>query len=69
MKKKIVLNFDDTTGMVYDANEIYIGCNLTLKSFDATDAKSGVPIDDLVKLRNAGFTNDEIIELKRKELL
>lgn len=69
MKKKIVLNYDDTNGMVYDANEAYIGCNLSLKPFQVTDVKSGVPIDDLVKLRNAGFTTDEIIELIRKDLL
>lgn len=69
MKKKIVLNFDDATGFIYDATDMYIGTNLTLKPFDAIDAKSSVPIDDLVKLRNAGFTTDEIIELKRKEIL
>ena len=69
MKKKIVLSYDDTTHMVYDANDIYIGCNTLLKPFEVTDVKSGVAIDDLVKLRNAGFTTDEIIELKRKDLL
>lgn len=69
MRKKIVLEYEDTNGFVYDANQIYIGSNLTLKSFDTTDEKSGVPIDDLVKLRNAGFTTEEIIELKRKDLL
>ena len=69
MRKKIVLSFDDSTGFVYDANEIYIGSNLQLKPFEVTDEKSGVPIDDLVKLRNAGFTTEEIIELKRKDLL
>ena len=69
MQKKIILSFDDTTGFVYDANGLYIGSNLQLKSFEVTDEKSGVPIDDLVKLRNAGFTTEEIIELKRKDLL
>ncbi len=69
MKKKIVLNFDDATGFIYDANDLYIASNLSLKPFDSIDGKSSVPIDDLVKLRNAGFTTDEIIELKRKELL
>jgi hypothetical protein len=69
MRKKIVLEFDESNGMVYDANQIYIGSNLSIKPFDATDEPRGVPIDDLVKLRNAGFTTDEIIELKRKELL
>ena len=69
MRKKIVLSYDDTTGFVYDANETYIGSNLTLKPFEITEEKSGVAIDDLVKLRNAGFSTEEIIELKRKDLL
>jgi hypothetical protein len=69
MKKKIVLELDDTNNMVYDANSMYVGCLIGIKPFDATDEQRGVPIDDLVKLRNAGFTTDEIIELKRKELL
>lgn len=69
MKKKIVLNYDDTTHMVYDANELYIGCNSSIKPFEMAEAKQGVDIDDLVKLRNAGFTTEEIIELKRKDLL
>jgi hypothetical protein len=69
MRKKIVLSYDDTTGFVYDANELYIGGNLTLKPFEVADEKNGVAIDDLVKLRNAGFSTEEIIELKRKDLL
>jgi hypothetical protein len=67
MKKKIVLSWDDSTGMVYDAKEMYVGTNLTLTPFEQPAA--GVAIDDLVKLRDAGFTTEEIIELKRKELL
>lgn len=69
MKKKIVLNYDDATHMVYDANDMYVGCLATIKSFEMAEAKQGVDIDDLVKLRNAGFTTEEIIELKRKDLL
>jgi hypothetical protein len=70
MRKKIVLNYDASTGFIYDANDVYIASNLTLTPFDdIADQKSGVAIDDLVKLRNAGFTTDEIIELKRKDLL
>jgi hypothetical protein len=69
MKKKIVLNYDDTNHMVYDANDMYVGSLATIEPFEMTEAKQGVNIDDLVKLRNAGFTTEEIIELKRKDLL
>lgn len=67
MRKNIVLSWDTTSGMVYDANDLYIGSNLTLKPIEVD--QTGTPIEDLVKLRNAGFTTDEIIELKRKELI
>lgn len=67
--KKIVLKYNEENGMVYDANEMYIGCNLSIKSFNMIDEQTTVPIDNLVKLRNAGFTTEEIIELKRKDLL
>jgi hypothetical protein len=67
MRKNITLSWDTTTGFVYDANDLYIGSNLSIKPFESTE--SGTSIDDLVKLHNAGFTTDEIIELKRKELI
>ena len=69
MRKKIVLEYDASTGFVYDSVNCYIGTNLSLKPFEDHDGDRSVPIDDLVKLRNAGFTTEEIIELKRKELL
>ncbi len=63
--KKITLNFDPATGSVTDAKGMYIGMNLTL-----TPVEGGtVEVDVLVKLKNAGFTAEEIIEMKRKELL
>ena len=67
MRKNIVLSWEATTGMIYDANDLYIGCNMNLKPIDVD--QTSTPIEDLVKLRNAGFTTDEIIELKRKELI
>lgn len=69
MRKNIVLSWDAETGMVYDARDTYVGCNLNLVSTGDAEASTRTPIDYLVKLRNAGFTTDEIIELKRKELI
>jgi hypothetical protein len=61
--KKISLNFDPATGQVTDAKGMYIGMNMSLTPVDSVD------VEVLVKLKNAGFTADEIIELKRKELI
>jgi hypothetical protein len=69
MRKNIVLSWDAETGMVYDARDTYVGCNLNLEPTGDAEASTRTQIEDLVKLRNAGFTTDEIIELKRKELI
>lgn len=63
--KKITLNYEPTTGQVTDAKGLYVGMNLTLTPVDG----GTVEVDVLVKLKNAGFTAEEIIEMKRKELL
>jgi hypothetical protein len=65
MKHKILLDWDSDTGMIYDASDMYIGCSLTVKPFDQGNAG----IDALIKLHNAGFSTEDIIELKRKELI
>ncbi len=70
MKIDVILKYDTETGNITDANDMYCGCNLSLKALRAPDAEqTSTPIEDLVKLRNAGFTTDEIVELKRKELI
>lgn len=67
MRKNIVLSWDTETGLVYDAQNNYVCSSLTLMPIEVD--QTSTPIEDLVKLRNAGFTTDEIIELKRKELI
>ncbi len=67
MRKQFILEWDTETGFFYDAKGIYIASNLTATSFESESKTKN--IDDLVKLHNAGFTTDEIIELKRKELI
>lgn len=65
MKQVICLNYDPSTGNVEDGNGVYIGCQLNIKSVKS----AGPAIDDIVKLKDAGFTAEEIIELKRKEVI
>ena len=66
MKKTITLNFDPATGQITDANGTFIGTN----SFAVpVEPETGVSIDEICKLRNAGFTAEEIIELYRKEVI
>lgn len=66
---KIVLDYEVSTGGIIDPTSgISLGC---LMGLDHHELKTniGVDIESIVKLKNAGFTADEIIELKRKEVL
>lgn len=64
--KTITLNYDEVTGNITDGTGIslahYIGA-VSVKD------KVGSTINDLINLKAAGFTTDDIVELKRKELI
>ena len=65
--KTITLNYDEVTGNVTDATGISICHYVGAQS--VRDDKSGQSIDDLINLKAAGFTVDDIVELKRKDLI
>ena len=63
---KIIVDYDKETGnVVFEDGFLFAIGNYNV---DYKEASSG-DVDKLVKLKNAGFTVDEIIELSRKELL
>lgn len=70
---KVVLNYDKDTGMVQDNSGVYIGTwtNPTdiegHKETDAADDQS--IIESIVRLKNAGCSVDEIIEMKKNGLV
>ena len=67
---KIVVEYDPIAGTLTNpSNQAYLGMFLNLDYEEATGAAKGPAIETLVKLKNAGFTADEIVELKRKELI
>ena len=65
--KTITLNYDEVTGNITDATGISIIYYMGAQS--VKDDKSGQSIDDLINLKAAGFTVDDIVELKRKDLI
>ena len=65
--RTITLNYDEVTGNVTDATGISIGHYVGAQS--VKDDKSAQSIDDLINLKTAGFTVDDIVELKRKDLI
>ena len=64
---KILVDYDKATGSITfeDNYELHGG----MIGQDYKEASASGNIDTLVKLKNAGFTVDEIVELNRKELL
>lgn len=65
--KRIILDYDEMSGQLYDANSLSVCGMLGMVSFEPED--SATTTDDLIKLKNAGFETDDIVELRRKELI
>lgn len=63
-KKKVVLNYVPETGDLTDDAGMFIANYMNLNA-----SEGGVSIEALCKLKNAGFSAEEITELKRKEVL
>lgn len=60
------LEYDELTGDIRDATGLLV---TTMHSFKGIEIKESSSVDDLCKLKNAGFTAEEMIDLKRKELI
>jgi hypothetical protein len=67
---KIVVDYDEVTGDIKLQSGFFLCSFAGLSITDADKAKdSNDSIGNLVKLKNAGFTVDDIVELNRKELI
>ena len=70
---KVILNYDQSTGMVHDNIGTYIGTwsNPTdLEGHKETGAADDQSIiESIVRLKNAGFDAEEIIEIKKNGLV
>jgi len=64
---KIELDYNPIDGQISTNSGVYIGVYTGLESHESTGCKTD--IDSLVKLKDAGFTAEEIIEMKKKELI
>ncbi len=66
-KEKIILEYNRETGEIYAANGDCIANWLNLEGFSFETKEAS--IEDLVQLRKAGYTNDEVIELRRQKII
>lgn len=65
--KHVTLRLDEVTGMLYDANNAYVATNMSLKSFEPEENKRS--IHDLIKLKDSGFTADELITMTKEGVI
>ena len=78
-REKIVFEYDTNDGMMYDAEGVSTGFFLGLpllwtpysleeaKPFQMIEEKSGV--NDLIKLKESGFTVEDILQLRSEHLI
>ena len=64
--RKVIVGYEQNTGNFYDDNGIILG---TYMAANVTDVENKGSIDDLRKLKESGFTVEEIIQLKREGLV
>jgi len=68
MSKTINLNYEQSTGNVTDKNGIHVGCYLGLVPVESEQQESQTSdIDAVIKLKNAGFTCEEILKLRASD--
>lgn len=67
--KTVTVTYDSTSGMVYDERNIYLGTittHLVLPSADKAASKA-LSVDQMIKMKAAGFTAEEIVMLSITE--
>ncbi len=70
MIERRVFNYDTDSGQVTDDNHSHVGSFLGVVAPLAGDLIESKPlVDDIVKLKEAGFAAEEIIEMKKKGLI
>jgi len=63
---KVLIEYNEVTGQMTDVDGIQVGTWMNINSFELN---SGVSVEVLIKLKNAGYTADEIIQMKNKEII
>ena len=59
------LKYDEQTGQITDAHGAIV---YNISGYTGIEIKDSTNVDDLIKLKNAGFTAEEIIAIKKAGL-
>ena len=63
--KKIVLDWEESTGMIY-SDGLYVG---TLTNAPVYASEDGVGVETLTNLKKAGYTAEDIVLLKQRDII
>ena len=63
----VYLKYNEGTGNITDANDIFVTCLVGFKGV-VIEGNKGTSIDDMIKLKNSGFTAEEVIAIKKANL-
>jgi len=66
---KIALNYNPSNSSISDNAGVVLINWPGLENHEIKDTPEGVSIEGLIDLKKAGFTTDEIVELRKKEIL
>lgn len=63
-RKKVVLEYDEVSGEIYSKDGINVGSWMNLVHFGEHDDQGGtIPVREVVKLKEAGFTAEDIVTM------
>ena len=65
--KKVILNYDESSGVISDKFGTQVGNWLDLQSLG--EPSDGANVRDLIKLKEAGFTAEDIVAMKEGGVL
>ena len=67
---KVLFEYNSSTGEIRDASGMTVFM-IGMMPFgeDGGDGKGGDKVQDMIRLRNAGFTADEIIEITKASVI
>ena len=63
----VYLKYNEASGNITDANDILVACFTGFKGVEVDENKN-TSIDDMIKLKNSGFTAEEVIAIKKANL-
>ena len=63
----VYLKYNEGSGNITDANGTLVSCFKGFKGVDVDENKS-TSIDDMIKLKNSGFTAEEVIAIKKANI-